>query len=345
MTLPLPLTTPPMESRAVSAIPRGSQWAYEPKWDGFRCLAFRDGTEISLQSKAGQPLARYFPELVEALATVDAPRFILDGEIVVPQPGGGLSFDSLLQRIHPAASRIQRLAAETPAVFIIFDLLADPTGKAFTAEPLRDRRPRLETFYKQHLEKYPQLRLSPTTTSFATAEKWFSRAGTATDGLMAKNLDAPYAAGERDAMVKIKPRHTADCVVGGFRYATKNDVVGSLLLGLYNKEGLLDHIGFCSGLTAATRAEITPRLEKLIEPPGFTGSAPGGPSRWSTDRSRDWQPLRPELVVEVAWDHFTNGRFRHGTRLLRWRPDKAPRQCTMDQVQLPGPGNFALLTD
>lgn len=343
MTLPLPITTPPMESRAVDAIPRGPEWAYEPKWDGFRCLAYRDGAEISLQSKAGQPLGRYFPELVEALAAIDTSQFILDGEIVVPQPGGGLSFDSLLQRIHPAASRVQRLATETPAVYIVFDLLSDAAGESFAEAPLRDRRTRLEKFYKQHLARHPQIRLSPSTTSFATAEKWFARAGTATDGLMAKDLDAAYAAGKRDAMVKIKPEHTADCVVGGFRYASNKAVVGSLLLGLYNKEGLLDHIGFCSGLTAAARAEITPRLEAIIEPPGFTGSAPGGPSRWSTDRSRDWQPLRPELVVEVGWDHFTNGRFRHGTRLIRWRPDKAPQQCTMEQVQLPGPGNFSLL--
>lgn len=333
----------PMEARAVDEIPRGEDWFYEPKWDGFRCLAFRDADKIDLQSKSGQPLARYFPELVEALLQLKPSRFVLDGEIVIPEPDGGISFDKLLQRIHPAVSRIKRLAVETPASFVVFDLLFEEPGPALTDQTLFARRRQLENFATRHLKKNPRILLSPMTANFETAQTWFRKAGAATDGLMAKNSTASYASGTRDAMVKIKPLRTADCVIGGFRYASKKKIVGSLLLGLYDDEGLLHHVGYCSGLTTALKEELTPQLEARIQHPGFTGSTPGGPSRWSTDRSTQWEPLRPELVVEVGWDHYTNGRFRHGTKLIRWRPDKSPKQCKMDQVNLPGAGNFTLI--
>jgi ATP-dependent DNA ligase len=331
--MPLKLAPPlaPMEALSVDEIPAGPDWQYEPKWDGFRCLAFRDGDHVELQSKAGQPLARYFPELVAALRHVKARRFVLDGEIAVPV-AGRLSFDELLQRIHPAASRVNKLAAERPAIYIVFDLLAAERGRSLLESPLAERRQRLERFAAQYLRGHDQIRLSPATTSLATARKWFRAAGGNLDGVIAKRLDLPYRSGERDGMQKIKRRRTVDCVVGGFRYAEGKSVVGSLLLGLYDEDGALHHVGFTSSIKAADRQPLTKKLKSLIKPPGFTGRAPGGPSRWSTKRSTEWQPLAPKLVVEVEYDHFTGNRFRHGTTLLRWRPDKAPRQCTLDQV-------------
>lgn len=343
MTLELKLDYAAMEAKSVSDIPRGDHWLYEPKWDGFRCLAFRDGDTVHMQSKAGQPLARYFPELVQALLALKAKQFILDGEIVVPDDAGGLSFDALLQRVHPAESRIRRLAGETPAILIVFDLLADVEGKTLTDKSLGQRRKKLEAFAKKYLKDEGSVRLSPATPDYDLATRWFGAAGAATDGIMAKKLHDPYRSGTREGMVKVKPVRTADCVVGGFRYASKQKVVGSLLLGLYDAAGLLNHIGYCSAFTAAMKKEMTPKLEALNKPPGFTGSAPGGPSRWSTERSAEWQPLKPELVVEVEWDHFTNGRFRHGTKFVRWRPDKAPRQCTMEQIALPAAGAIELV--
>lgn len=331
MAFPLRPDLTPMEAESVDEIPPAGEWQYEPKWDGFRCLAFRDGAQIELRSKAGQPLARYFPELVAAIGALQAPRFVLDGEIVVPS-GDALSFDALLQRIHPAASRVQKLAAETPATLVVFDLLANEHGASLVDLPLRERRPQLEAFAANLLGSR-HVKLSPATTELKQAKVWFGSAGGSLDGLIAKRLDAPYAAGERTAMVKIKPRRTADCVVGGFRYAEKKKKVGSLLLGLYDKEGRLNHVGFCSGLKAAEKPALTRKLEALVGGPGFTGKAPGGPSRWSTKRSSEWQPLEPKLVEEVSFDHVTSDRFRHGTSLLRWRPDKAPRQCTMEQLR------------
>jgi ATP-dependent DNA ligase len=322
-----------MEALSVSDIPIGKEWQYEPKWDGFRCLAFRDGKDVQLQSKSGQPLARYFPDIVEAVAGVDAPAFVLDGEIVVPSDDGGFSFDALLQRIHPAASRVQRLAHETPGLFIVFDLLAGADERTLTQLPLSERRVALEQFAEQHLRGIERIRLSPATTKLADAKGWLSRVGATLDGIIAKRRDLPYSSGDRSGMQKIKNHRSADCVIGGFRYATGKPVVGSLLLGLYDDEGLLHHVGFTSGLKAKERPALTKKLEALIAPPGFTGNAPGGPSRWSTERSAEWQPLRPELVVEVGYDHFSGGRFRHGTTILRWRPDKAPRQCTMNQLK------------
>jgi ATP-dependent DNA ligase len=331
MALPLSQPIAPMEALSVEDIPIGPEWQYEPKWDGFRCLAFRDGASVELQSKSGQPLTRYFPEMVEALRGVKSSAFVLDGEIVIPDDGA-LSFDALLQRIHPAASRVKLLARETPGLFIAFDLLAE--GKrALLDRPLAERREQLERFAAKALARAGRVRLSPTTTKLADAKRWLRSAGATLDGIIAKRRDVPYDAGARDAMRKIKHYRSADCVVGGFRYASKQPVVGSLLLGLYDDGGLLHHVGFTSAFKAAERVALTKRLTPLIGPPGFTGNAPGGPSRWSTARSAEWTPLKAKLVVEVSYDHFSGGRLRHGTRIIRWRPDKAPRQCTMDQLK------------
>jgi len=329
----LPIQPPfaPMEALLVDEIPTGSQWQYEPKWDGFRCLVFRSGRQVQLQSKSGQDLTRYFPELVEALLTIHCDHFVLDGEIAVPI-NHRFSFDALLQRIHPAASRVKKLAAEHPAIFILFDLLASEGTKDLPKKPLRERRLLLEDFAAKCLKGQTQFRLSPATTNLAQAKQWFKTVGADLDGIMAKRLDQPYQSGERTGMQKIKQQRTADCVIGGFRYASNAKVIGSLLLGLYNDQGLLDHVGFCSGLRAPDRKSLKTKLEALTEPPGFTGHAPGGPSRWSTKRSMEWEPLKPKLVVEVSYDHFTGGRFRHGTKLIRWRPDKAPGQCRMEQL-------------
>ena len=343
MKLPIEPAYPPMEALLVDEVPTGEGWQYEPKWDGFRCLIFRDGDEVYLQSKAGQPLARYFPELVDATLALKADRFVLDGEIAIPI-NNRLSFDDLLMRIHPAASRIQRLSKETPAIFVAFDLLVDAGGKSLVDKTLPVRRAALEQFAKKFFPKNRQLRLSPASTDLAVAQKWFNTVGTDLDGIIAKRTDVPYISGERSGMQKVKRVRTADCVVGGFRYGSKTKtLVGSLLLGLYDGDGALHHVGFSSGLKNEEKPALTKKLEGLIQPPGFTGRAPGGPSRWSTERSTEWQPLKSKLVVEVTYDHFTGGRFRHGTRLIRWRPDKAPSQCKMDQVAPVGRGALALL--
>ncbi len=320
-----------MEARTEDRIPEGDGWQYEPKWDGFRCIAFRDGDRVELQSKAGQPLSRYFPEVVDAMRAIKAGRFVLDGEIIVAVDGS-LSFDDLLQRIHPAASRVKMLSETRPAMYIAFDLLVNERGTSLVDKPLEQRRPMLETFAKKNFPVRGSIRLSPATTDIAVVRKWFKRVGSGLDGIIAKRTGVPYRSGDRTGMVKVKHLRTADCVVGGFRYAEKKRVIGSMLLGLYDDEGLLHHVGFCSSFTAAERKELTPKLQALIKPPGFTGQAPGGPSRWSTKRTTEWQPLAPRLVVEVKYDHFTNGRFRHGTNFLRWRPDKKPSQCTLDQL-------------
>jgi ATP-dependent DNA ligase len=332
MTLALGPPFKPMEALSVDEVPVGKEWQYEPKWDGFRALVFRDGNKVELQSKAGQPLTRYFPEIAEAARKLKAKAFVLDGELVVPE-GRAFSFDALLQRIHPAASRVERLSKETPALLIVFDLLADDSGKPLIKLPLTERRKRLEVFARKYFPKNSSIRLSPATTKLADAKKWLKRVGATLDGIIAKRRDFDYRSGDRSGMQKIKNYRSADCVVGGFRYNQGKDVVGSLLLGLYDHDGLLHHVGFTSTIKAAEKKALTEKLEKLIAPPGFTGDKPGGPSRWSTERSAEWQPLKPKLVVEVGYDHFTGGRFRHGTTRLRWRPDKAPRQCTMDQVK------------
>jgi ATP-dependent DNA ligase len=320
----------PMEALSVDEVPVGDEWRYEPKWDGFRCLAFREGDTVELQSKSGQSLTRYFPEIVAGLRSLKATRFVVDGELVIPVKGA-LSFDDLLQRIHPAESRVRKLAEATPALLIVFDLLADGSGKSLLKMTLQQRRERLEDFAQRYFKD--PLRLSPSTRDAGEAKAWFGSGGASLDGVIAKRSDLPYQAGERTGMQKIKAFRSADCVVGGFRYAEKKPVVGSLLLGLYDEAGLLHHVGFCSGIKADEKPALTRKLEKLIEPPGFTGNAPGGPSRWSTRRSAEWKPLKPKLVVEVTYDHISGGRFRHGTGFVRWRADKKPAQCTMDQLE------------
>jgi ATP-dependent DNA ligase len=320
----------PMEAKVAAELPSGDGWQFEPKWDGFRCLAFRSGSQVDLQAKSGKPLGRYFPEVVAGLKALPQDRFVLDGELAIPV-GDSLDFDALQMRLHPAESRIRKLSVETPALLILFDILATPSGENLAAQPLTERRAALEAFFAAS-GPAKGLRLSPYTRDPKAARQWLARAGGALDGVVAKRADGPYLSGER-AMIKVKRLRTADCVVGGFRYATNSPLVGSLLLGLYNGEGRLDHVGFTSGFADLDRTALTARLEALVEPPGFDGDAPGGPSRWSTERSTDWQPLRPELVAEVRYDHVTGGRFRHGTKFLRWRPDKAPRQCGFDQMR------------
>ena len=317
----------PMEALLAAKLPEGDGWQYEPKWDGFRCIGRREGDSIEMISRSGKPLGRYFPEVLEMLSRIKEKSFTLDGELIIPL-GDRLDFEALQMRLHPAESRVRKLSAETPAQFMLFDVL-QVGSKTFDEEPLSKRRAALERFYKSN--QVEDLLLSPASTDRDVALGWLKRSGGALDGVIAKRLDQPYRFGER-AMVKVKQLRTADCVVGGFRYAEKKREVGSLLLGLYDDDGLLHHVGFTSALAAKDRPELTEKLEELIEPPGFTGDAPGGPSRWSTERSAQWQPLKPRLVVEVRYDQVTGRRFRHGTALLRWRPDKAPKQCTFEQL-------------
>jgi ATP-dependent DNA ligase len=383
LNLPIQPPYPPAEAKSVDTLPHEPGWLYEPKWDGFRCLAFRQGDDVVLQSKAGQPLGRYFPEIVAALLALPARKFVLDGEIVI-RVGSGLDFDALLQRIHPAASRIQRLSHETPATYMVFDLLVDSKGRSLVANPLSARRMALQEFAETSIDAEPDHRqsksaetqttlkdidqrimLSPASADFATAEKWM-REGAASgwDGVVAKRLDCEYMSGERTGMVKVKRIRTADCVVGGFRWARgakssaseakksksassktadskkrdsdkrPQEEVGSLLLGLYNKNGELDHIGFSSSFTREERGKLKSILKPFMGGEGFSGKAPGSPSRWTRDaRDTEWFPLKPKLVGEFQYDHFSGGRFRHGTKFLRWRPEKKPEQCTMEQVR------------
>jgi ATP-dependent DNA ligase len=320
--------TPPMEAKLTDAIPAGEGWQFEPKWDGFRCLAFRDGASVELMSKSGKPLGRYFPEIVEALLALDERRFVLDGELVLPV-GEILSFAALQMRLHPAASRIAKLARETPAQLMLFDCL-QWGARDLSEEPLSKRREALERFMETAAG--PRLLLSPCTTEHRVAEDWFAHTGGALDGIVVKRLDEPYRAGER-AMIKVKQQRTADCVVGGYRTDSKGSKVASLLLGLYDGEGKLNSVGFSSSFSDAEKTGLLKKLEPLRGPSAFTGSSPGGASRWSRGRSTEWVPLNPELVAEVTYDQVTGQRFRHGTTFLRWRPDKAPRQCTMDQLK------------
>jgi ATP-dependent DNA ligase len=316
-----------MEALLAAELPDGEGWQFEPKWDGFRCLARREGGEVTLTSKSGKPLARYFPEMVELLRGTKEKKFLIDGELIIPA-GDALSFEALQLRLHPAESRVRKLAKETPAELMVFDLL-ELGGKPLTDLPLAKRREALEKFMAAN--RVEGLLISPMTRDREVALAWLKRSGGALDGVIAKRADLEYRSGER-AMVKVKQQRTADCVVGGFRYAEKNPEVGSLLLGLYDDEGLLNHVGFTSAIPAKERPQLTKDLEALIQPPGFTGNAPGGPSRWNTERTGQWEPLKPELVVEVRYDQVTGRRFRHGTGFVRWRPDKDPRQCTFDQL-------------
>ena len=243
------------------------------------------------------------------------------------------SFDALLHRIHPAQSRVNKLAQETPALLIAFDLLLDGQGKPLIDLPLSERRRKLDLLAPKYFRGTKRIRLSPATSKLVEAKRWLDRVGATLDGIIAKRRDLPYRSGDRSGMQKIKNYRSADCVVGGFRYNEGKPVVGSLLLGLYDDKGRLNHLGFTSTIKRTEKPELTRKLESLIAPPGFTGNAPGGPSRWSTTRSGEWQPLKPVLVVEVCFDHFSGEQFRHGTKLMRWRPDKSPRQCTLDQVK------------
>jgi ATP-dependent DNA ligase len=254
-------------------------------------------------------------------------QFLLDGELIIAV-GDALAFDALQLRLHPAESRIRKLAAQTPAEIMAFDLL-ELDGKSLAKLPLSERRSALEQFIKRN--PIAGLHLSPVTSDRDVALGWLKRSGGALDGVIAKRTGLEYRSGER-AMIKVKQQRTADCVVGGFRYAEKKREVGSLLLGLYDDKGLLNHVGFTSAIPAKERPALTKELEALIQPPGFTGSAPGGPSRWNTERSMAWEPLKPVLVVEVRYDQITSGRFRHGTGFVRWRPDKDPKQCTYEQL-------------
>lgn len=346
LRLPIQPPYPPEEAKSVEQIPSGDDWQYEPKWDGFRCVVFRDRQQVALQSKSGQPLGRYFPELVGAFLALPPTKFVLDGEIIIEREGH-LSFDDLLMRIHPAESRIRRLSGDTPATLLAFDLLVDAQGESLTELPRESRRSKLEQFMRTAVgsgsNNDARLRLSPATTKREEAVRWMTDlAGAGFDGVVAKLSKAPYASGERTAMVKIKRLKAADCVVGGFRWAAKGGEVGSLLLGLYDEDGLLHHVGFTSGFSRESRHELKGILKPYMNGPGFTGRAPGGPSRWSTERSGQWERLDPKLVCEVQYDHFSGDRFRHGTRFLRWRPEKNPRQCTFEQVRI-APGDYSRL--
>ena len=319
-----------MEALLAEELPHSPGWQYEPKWDGFRCLAIRDGSNVALWSKSGKPLGRYFPEVMAMLAGLKAKRFVIDGELLIVR-GGQISFDALQLRLHPAESRVTRLAAETPAMIMAFDCLANGS-KLLADRPLADRRAALVRLVEGQAN--PMLKLSPASSDMNEALGWLERTGGALDGVIAKRVDQGYRAGER-AMIKVKQRRTADCVVGGFRYGRNSRLAASLLLGLYDDDGLLHHVGFTSSIGATEKEGWTAELEKLVDAPGFTGNAPGGTSRWATERSAEWQPLKPRIVVEILYDQVTSGRFRHGTRLLRCRPDKAPKQCSCDQLVPP----------
>ncbi len=323
-----------MEAKSAELLPdEPGRWQFEPKWDGFRCLAFKDDDAVELRGKSGTSLSRFFPEVVETLKGVPLDRFVVDGELVI-ELDGRITFDALQARLHPAASRIRRLSQETPARLILFDMLVGSDGESVAGLPLTERRRALEAF-GERASIAGKLIVTPCTRDLAQATEWLNDFGhVGRDGVVAKKLEGPYLSGER-AMIKVKRLRTADCVVGGFRYQTGGCQVGSLLLGLYNAQGELDHVGFTSTIAKEERSELTERLLGLRAPPGFTGRAPGGPSRWSTERTGEWEPLRPELVVEVRYDHVTSERFRHGTKLLRFRPDKAPRQCLLDQIMAP----------
>lgn len=318
----------PMEARLVSELPPPPGWQYEPKWDGFRAVAGRNGAQADIRSKSGKSLARFFPEIIDALLATTERRYVLDGELILPL-GGALSFDALQQRLHPAQSRIARLSRETPAQLMLFDCL-QLGEQELTDRALRERRGALEQFHAK--DGAATLLLSPASERIEDADRWLKASGGALDGIIAKQLDLPYRSGER-AMMKMKNYRSADCVVGGFRRTADGRGAASLLLGLYDEAGKLNHVGFTSAFKADERPRLLERLETLAGGSGFTGKAPGGPSRWNKGEESVWEPLRPELVVEVIYDQVTGGRFRHGTRLLRWRPDKAPRQCTCDQLQ------------
>lgn len=329
-----------MLSASADALPEGEGWLFEPKWDGFRALVFRDGDDTLLQSRDLKPLNRYFPELIEPLEKALPKRCVVDGEIVIAGPNG-LDFEALLLRIHPAASRVKLLAEQTPASFVVWDLLA--LGKDDLREtPLAKRHEKLLANVK------PPIHVSPSTRDRALAEDWFHRfEGAGLDGVMAKRLDSPYTAGER-TMIKVKHRRTADCVVAGFRWHKNgpNTMIGSLLLGLFDKKGNLHHVGVTSAFTTEVRKklvkELAPlRVNAMKKHPWREWAdhvrMPGAQSRWNRGKDLSWEPLRPERVVEVAYDHMQGDRFRHGAHFVRWRPDKRPEDCRYDQLEVTTP--------
>ncbi|MCC9310634.1 ATP-dependent DNA ligase [Kitasatospora sp. RB6PN24] len=342
MDLPVLPPVEPMLAKAVAAIPAGMH--YEAKWDGFRAIVFRDGDEVEVASRTGKSLARYFPELLDAFRAELPPRCVLDGEIVLAHDGR-LHFEELQERIHPAASRVRKLAVERPAGFVAFDLLAlDDT--ALLDRPLAARRAELTAALAQ---AGPRVHLAPATTDRELAEVWFTRfEGAGLDGIVAKPLDEPYRPGVR-SMFKVKHGRTADCVVAGYREHKDGQGVGSLLLGLYDGAGVLQHVGVCASFTAARRRELTEELAplRLADPSGHpwaswteesahqTGRLPGAPSRWSGGKDAQWTALRPERVCEVAYDHMEGTRFRHTTHFRRWRPDRDPRSCDYTQLEEP----------
>lgn len=317
---------PPMEALLVEELPDPPDWYYEPKWDGFRAIVEKQDDSVEIWSKSGKPLGRYFPEILAEIRAIAENRLILDGELVIPI-ADRLSFDALQARLHPAASRIAKLSTQTAAQLVTFECLAVGRGD-LSAEPLVNRRNALERLHANIHS--PSLLLSPFTTDRDRASEWLRKAGGSLDGVIAKPSDAPYRFGER-AMRKVKQLRTADCVIGGYR-KTKSGTVASLLLGLFNRDGLLDLVGFSSAFPARERATLAKKLKAHEGGEGFTGKAPSGPSRWNPSKTNDYVPLRPSLVAEVIYDQVTAGRFRHGTKLLRWRPDKAARQCTFDQL-------------
>ena len=316
---------PPMEAELVEQLPTGERWQYEPKWDGFRGVLENESGELRLWSRNGRPLLRYFPEL-RALGELLPPVSALDGEIVI-QRDGVLDFDAMQQRLHPAESRIRKLAAETPATFVAFDILLWD-GVAFAERPLRERRPLLE----QHATAFT---LSPKTADPAIAAHWLARLETiGLDGVICKRLDLPYKPGSREAVVKVKPHKTCDCVIVGYRSNGKR--IATLLLGLYGDDGTLDFVGHTSGITGTLQKDLQLRLPPLVAPADEhlgAGRSPGGESRWSRGKELDWTAVRPEIVCEVRYDKMESDRFRHGTRFLRFRPDKEPTQCRWSQVR------------
>lgn len=321
-----PAPPKPMEARLVERLPDSDGWQFEPKWDGFRALIERDAKTVRIWSKSGKPLGRYFPDIVAMLRSLDTRQFVVDGELIVPV-GNVLSFAALQSRLHPSETRVRKLAAEHPAQLMAFDCLG-LDGEDLAGRPLAERRPALERFHAR--AGHPSLLLSPASTSPAQARHWLDSSGGALDGVVAKRLDEPYRFGER-AMQKVKLLRTADCVVGGYRTDADGNVA-SLLLGLFDAAGLLDHVGFTSAFSKADRSALKAVLAAHAGPPGFTGKSPGGPSRWSDGEERPWLPLRHELVAEIVYDQVTAHRFRHGTRFLRWRPDKPPASCTFEQL-------------
>jgi ATP-dependent DNA ligase len=321
-----------MLSRAQETLPAGEGWLYEPKWDGFRALVFRDGDSVHLESRNGQPLARYFPEVVENVRRALPERCVVDGEIVVPGERG-LNFDALLQRVHPAESRVRRLAAETPALLVLFDVLA-LEGRDLMSAPFSERRLLLEDV----LTPGHGVWLTAQTDDAREAQDWFERfEGAGLDGVVAKRADQVYRPGER-VMVKVKHHRTADCVVGGYRLAKSGDGVGSLLLGLHDGTGVLHYVGHTSAFNVAEARDLLRRLRPLEGGRSFAqGRTPGGPSRWSRQRATEWVAIEPVLVCEVHFEQLQSGRFRHAARFLRWRPDKQPAACTFDQLDAPQP--------